>query len=110
MTGYQFEPESITESIICIKYLNITLLEYEHYFFYINTTDLIVSKERSTFNNIPLNCSQLSDPDNIRTHIKITQTLKESRNQSQIQSVWLPIIRINHTKWTWMDGTVQGTL
>ena len=79
-------------------------------FFYIKTTDLIVSRDRSTFYNIPPDCSQLSDPDNIRTHEQITQILKESRNQLQIESVWLPIVKINHTKWTWMDGTVQGTV
>ena len=110
MTGFQFQPESITESIICTNCLNITLLEYEHYFFFIKTTDLIVSRERSTFNNIPPDCSQLSDPDNIRTHEQITQILNESRNQLQIESVWLPIVKINHTKWTWMDKTVQGIL
>ena len=47
-----------------------------------------------------------SNPDDIRIHDGITQIM----NQSRVNSVWLSIVKINHTKWTWIDGTVQGII
>ena len=67
--------------------------------------EIRVSSETGNYSQIPADCLQPSDPDDIRVHEMITVMMK----LSDIQSVWLPVVRINHTKWTWMDGTIYGT-
>ena len=69
-------------------------------------SDLEISNDKTTYGSIPVNCSMPSQPDDIRIHDGITQMM----NQSGVNSVWLSIVKINHTKWTWIDGTVQGMM
>ena len=66
--------------------------------------EIIVSNQTTTNNHIHADCSQPGDPDDVRIH----DMIKNAMNYSQIQSVWLPIVRKNHTKWTWMDNTIYG--
>ena len=66
--------------------------------------EIIVSNQTTAYKSIPADCSQPGNPDDVGIHDRIKQIM----DKSQVQSVWLPIARKNHTNWTWMDGTIYG--